>query len=518
MSALRTLIGLEYSRYRPARFSKKQRSLTVLVLFPLLLFLGMYLPGFNTSQRSPFITVALLLWTVSMGISFLHMASFPGQRNRDWVLTFPHSRLTLLYAKGACLLRHSLNLTLLLYIEAIVLYCLSTFTGRYTPLPAGELVYTLTAYLMFIFVLLPIAVVFGLLASLIMRPGRVARVLLLPYSILWMLPFILIGLLNSQALGIYDMQYTAPSYIILYTAALLVVGWPACYFLMPRIAVNGLGQMGGRSIPAAASSKAETVRKPKKDRHLSARSQSPFVTLYKLDSSRLQQMEKHQAVRILKLAAPVIAVAMFYFTSGNLNAMQSAIRLPFIFPVLFGSFWMLLRNSFERKQLPWWLGFPQRRLRLLLSGIAAVWVTVMRVNVVLGVSAVVGLLAGLAAGKSSFHEMTQYMFWLFFSFLVYTLALTLALGLLQISYYLMRSRALSLLFLPVAFAVPLQSNLINTYMFPASYGSGWHPDWALLGWTALLGLPFAVCCILAGSKYYHLVLMQKNEGVRTKQA
>lgn len=165
-------------------------------------------------------------------------------------------------------------------------------------------------------------------------------------------------------------------------------------------------------------------------------------------------------------------------------------------PVLFGFLWMMSRSSLERKQLPWLLGLPQSRLTVLLAGVAAVWVTVMRIIIVLALSAIAGSIIGLITGKTDPHNLSYALTWLLFSFLLYTLTLTLTLGLMQAEYYLMKSSALSLLLLPIVLLGTLHSVLINRFMIPEDIHSGMMPDWSLLGWIAAIGLPLAACCIL----------------------
>ncbi|MNE35489.1 hypothetical protein D3C80_1292510 [compost metagenome] len=188
-------------------------------------------------------------------------------------------------------------------------------------------------------------------------------------------------------------------------------------------------------------------------------------------------------------------------------------------PVLFSSLWMISRSSIERKHQSWWLGFPQSRLVLLLSGVAAVWTTAMRIITVLALSAFAGSVTGLIIGRTTAQELSYGLSWLLFSFLLFTLALTVILCLLQAEYYLLKSPALTILMLPLAFLGPLHGILINKFMIPDGLPGGALPDWGLLGWIAAITLPLALCCLPAGAKYYHLSLMQpKSKTSQTKQA
>ncbi|WP_342480616.1 hypothetical protein NST07_28630 [Paenibacillus sp. FSL L8-0340] len=518
MTALKTLVQLEYSRFSPSRQGKSKSILIGLSLFCVMVLVGMYLPATRATQRSPFIFAALLLWTVTLGLSTLHILAFQGQQHREWFLSFPHSRLTLLYAKVASLLKHSLNITFLVMASAIAVYALSALAGRYAPLPAVELIYTLASYTLFIIATLPLAVVWGLAITLLMRARKAAVLLVIPYNLLWLLPLIYAGLLSSSTLGLEGVEYASPNAVLMYALALILIGWPFCYFLMPLIARNGLGAMGELRSTALPSSANSRWGKNAKINTFTIR-KAPFTTLYRLHTSRVQRIEKHPVIVTLKLAVPLLIIAAGYYGSTDGLAIQSVSRALFMMPVLFGFLWMMSRSSLERKQLPWLLGLPQSRLTVLLAGVAAVWVTVMRIIIVLALSAIAGSIIGLITGKTDPHNLSYALTWLLFSFLLYTLTLTLTLGLMQAEYYLMKSSALSLLLLPIVLLGTLHSVLINRFMIPEDIHSGMMPDWSLLGWIAAIGLPLAACCIFAGAKYYHLILTpQKKAAAQTKQA
>ncbi|KUP22798.1 hypothetical protein [Paenibacillus sp. DMB5] len=60
---------------------------------------------------------------------------------------------------------------------------------------------------------------------------------------------------------------------------------------------------------------------------------------------------------------------------------------------------------------------------------------------------------------------------------------------------------------PVSLLGLMGGVFLNKFIFlPAELHTGILPDWSLLGWIALIGLPAAFCCIPAGARYYHLSL------------
>lgn len=521
MTGLKTLVQLEYSRYSLSRQGKYRPIVLALSLIVLLLAAGVYLPGPRASERSPFIYAVLLLWTAAIAISALHMLIFMNQSHRDWMLTFPHSRLKLLYAKGISLLRHNLNLTLPVLAAAVSLYFISVQAGWYQPLPAGGLLYIIAAYTLFIIVSLPVAVTFGLAVSLLMRAGKTALLLLIPYTLLWMLPLMIDSILSISYSGTQSLKFSAPGYVLCAALAVCLIGWPLCYPLMRLIAAKGLSvpSGAGRSSAAFTSGRTGFARKrSNRSSSLTGRT-APFIILYRLSIRRVHQIERHPAIVVLKLILPLIIAAAAYFGSSDEAGSLSVARSLFMMPVLFSSVWMISRSSIERKHQSWWLSFPQSRLVLLLSGVAVVWTTAMRIITVMAVSVITGSITGLITGRTTAQELSYGLTWLFFSFLLYTLSLTVILCLLQAEYYLLKSPALTILMFPLALLGPLHSILINKYMIPDSLPGGALPDWSMLGWISVIALPLALCCLPAGAKYYHLSLIQpKSKTSQTKQA
>ncbi len=520
MTGLKTLVQLEYSRYSLSRQGKYRPIVLALSLIILLLAAGVYLPGPRASERSPFIYAVLLLWTAAIAISAFHMLMFMNQSHREWMLAFPHSRLKLLYAKGISLLRHNLNLTLPVLAAAVSLYFISVQAGWYQPLPAGSLLYIIAAYALFIIVSLPVAVTFGLAVSLLMRAGKTALLLLIPYTLLWILPIMINNILSTSFSGTQSLRFSAPGYVLCAALALCLIGWPLCYQLMRLIAAKGLSVPSGAGRSSAAFTSGRTGFASKRSNRSSLTGRTaPFIILYRLSIRRVHRIERYPAIRVLKLVLPFIIAAAAYFGSSDEAGSLSIARSLFMMPVLLSSVWMISRSSIERKYLSWWLGFPQSRLVLLLSGVAVVWTTAMRIVIVLAVSVITGSITGWITGRTTAQELSYALTWLLFSFLLYTLSLTVILCLLQAEYYLLKSPALTILMLPLALLGPLHSILINKFLIPDSLPGGALPGWSLLGWISVIALPLGLCCLPAGAKYYHLSLMQpKSKTSQTKQA
>ncbi|MNB84152.1 hypothetical protein D3C75_310020 [compost metagenome] len=522
MNIMKTLINLEYSRYDLSRRGKHYSLFAALTIIFLLFITGLNLKGTHVSERAPFIYASMLLWSVVTILSAVHMVTFKSLSHRDWILSFPHSRLKLLYAQLFSLLRHSLNITLAVLAAAGILYYYSVRAGWYQPLTASGLLYLFSANTLFILAFLPLAVTFGLGVSLFLR-SRPGALLLFPYLMMWMFPFIAESALGSANQDFYTSAASSPGRVLLAALVLCLAGWPLCHLLMKLIAAKGMNAAAASDRLSAARTASvrpgfRTLRM--KSGSGSAGRLAPYLLLYRLHISRVHHIEKHLAIRILKLIVPLLIAAVVYL---GFALEEEVVILDFIKPlfallVMLGSIWMPLRTGIERKQLPWLLGFPQSRLALLLSGVAVVWTTVMRALSALMLSACAGSVTALLAGRTGIEEWSHSISWVLYSFLLSALALTVILCLLQIEYCTLKLKVLNIVMIPVAMLGPLHSFLLNRFMYSGLH-SGASPDFRLLGLTALIALPVALCCIPAGAAYYHMSLIQPaGKKTRSKQA
>lgn len=457
MSLMKTLVNLEYSRYSLSRRGKHYSLLAALAIIFLLFMTGLNLERIRVSERVPFIYASLLLWSVVTALSALQMVTFMNRSQRDWILSFPHSRLKLLYAQLFSLLRHSLNITLAVLAAAVILYYYSVREDWYQPLTAPGFLYQLSAYTLFILAFLPLAVALGLGVSLFLR-SRLSALLLFPYLMIWILPFMAESALGAANQDFYTSAPVSSGRVLLAALALCLAGWPLCHLFMKLIAGKGMNAAATADRPSAHRSGSRTASRTlriKSGRGAAGRL-TPYLLLYRLHISRVHRIEKHLAIRILKLIVPLLIAAVAYF---GFALEEEVVILDFIKPlfsmlVMLGSIWMTLRTGIERKHLSWLLSFPQSRLALLLSGIAVVWTTVMRALSVLMLSACAGSVTALLAGRTGMEEWSHGIAWLLYSYLLSALALTVVLGLLQIEYCTLKSRVLNIIMLPVALLGP----------------------------------------------------------------
>lgn len=520
MSALGVLVRLEDSRYRSIRNNKLHRMLTLPVLFVLLLA-GLNAPLAAASPEFLFLAAALLLWFLIMGLSAFHLISSNNEPYKAWMLSFPYPRLSLLQAKGISLIKLSLKLALLVTAAAVSSYVISVLSGRYEAVPAGEFIILLAAYLLFALAMLPLAVMGGLLISIMLPMRRLLPLMLAatPYTLVWVLPFLAVIMLDPAGAAPPPsmLPSLSPTDILLYSAVLLLLDGLAYRFLLPVIADKGLGCLPRpENKPPAAARHSSGAQGQAAAAAGAGNRRSAFLTLYRLDRSRLRPLEGLRMIRLLRIAAPPVTAAAAYILTEDLPAFRSNVGVPFMLSVYSGFIWLILLSGKEQKQLSWWLLFPYSRLHLLLSRTAVAWVTVMRANLVLACSVFTGILAGLWTGRLPQHELSPYLAWLSYAFVIYTLVLTIGAGLLQGMYYLKKSKRLLPLYMLLVLA-PLSTNtLIDKYLLLGQSGGAEPPDWALLGWIALIGLPLAASSMAAGAKHFHLGLRTNQEQAANK--
>lgn len=511
MTTLKLLTALEYSRYSLSGHNKKQQLFRYILILCMLGMAAVYLLSRNSAPRAPFVSGSLLIWMLSSTLSLLHMLRAPYEGHKEWLLTFPHPRRMLVMAKAFSLLKFNANFMLLILLAESAVYFLLVRTGYYAPLSTKEWLITMLAHATFAICILPVSIVFGLASNLFKSSLSIMG--FIPYLLFWLLPFMVLPFVNMPIMGWYDYNYTSAPYVLVYTLAVLLFGWPAAWLLLKQITGHGMTALErprhARERRIQASSRIARAHKT------SGGHSSGFAALYQLDSSRLRQFNGLRSVQAAKICIPLgVAIFFCWLSTSSINPLP-LITMLFVVPNLFATMWMMMRSSFERKQLVWWLSFPQSRLQLLLSSTASVWVAASRVNAVLGLAALAGILAGPLFGENAHYPLAESLQWLLFSFLTYTLVLTLALGLLQISYFFMKSKVMVLLMLPLYILIPFQQVFVKKVILPESLVSGTLPDYSRLGLAALIGLPVAALCVLVGAQYLHtqLAVNADNDGV-----
>jgi len=334
--------------------------------------------------------------------------------------------------------------------------------------------------------------------------------MLIPYIIILQSPYVLFGLLMS--LENSDLQVLSPTNMLLYSLGIIVVGWPLAYVLLKLVAKIGMANMADvrlRMKSAAAFGKEDISL----DTHLALdRKKKGFIALYGMERARFQYYGSIKWVRIGGYTLLSLVVLGAFLSSGYSKALLEMLQVIFMFPMLAGSIFTMNKSNIDRKSLQWWLAFPHPRLHLLAAQLAAIWVTVMRIIVTISAAFWLGVAIGMLTGRMDMELLPEYSHWFAYSIALNTTLLTVAMGILQAAYYLMKSKVLSLLIIPIYLLVSLQSIIINKFFYPVDFLSpvpspAWNNVAVMLG----IGVPIAAYCITLGAKH-----MQRSLNTESK--
>lgn len=503
MNTLRRLVEFEYSRfilYVPG--SSKDGIRAAITYFVFLIAGAFYLFRNHDTPEVVFAIGVALSWGIMMNLPMFHIMMIWAQPQREWWLSFPHPRLTLVIAKVIGLVRVGVRIITLILLACLIYYGLAVSLGMMNQQPIGKIILLAGASLLLAGSMIPVAVVLGLTLSM-MYSGW-ARWLLIPYIIIIQSPYVLLGLSMEAA----ALRYLSPSYMLLYTLGIVVIGWPLAYILMRGIAGIGMKNMADVRLRMKSTATYKGVEDTKEVKVRIVGERSRFATLYLLERSRYRYYGSILAVRIIKYSLLIIIAAGAYFSSGYQTAVLEMLQVIFMLPVLAASIYTMNRSSIDRKHLQWWLGYPVSRSLLLLSQLAGVWVTTMRVIGTISVVIWAGIAVGLITGRMEWQDVSLSLEWFVYSLVLYTTILTFAMGILQSSYYLMKSTVMSLfLVFPQYLLVAFQSMVINEYLYPDNFNSSIQtPEWSTLGILLALALPISAFCIHLGVRSVHLSL------------
>jgi hypothetical protein len=507
MSAIKVLSDLEFSRFRDTLPGFGARRLGLAALYVFLPLAGsFYLFSGHESPHLMFAVATLILCSLIMLMSIGHVVSFLANPQKSWWLTFPYSRLTLLYAKTAAMLRLGLRIGLILLIICIGHYGIAVYLDIMPALPLADLAVSIAAYASLSMAILPVAVAFCFLIMTLYHGW--ARWGVIPYLVLLESPWILLGLIME-----FQDQYpwmTAPPYVWLYAGVVIVIGWPLAYGILRVSAATGMRNISDahwRTKPSLGSGQDSSVAKSS-----AVQPGKGILSIYKLQRTRYTRVLSFLPLRIAGYAALLLLAVGSFFMASHPNSMLELSQGLFTLPVLAANLWSMNMNSIDmyKKRLQWWLGFPYPRSHLILAQLAAVWVTTVRSMLMLSAAHWIGVFAGMLVHPLDAAHLQTIVLWFVYSFLVFSGALSITLGMLQAAYYLMRNVTLSFLIVPLYILVALESTLIN-YLFPdsADAASGppdWRPVWLLL----IIGLPLAALCVKVGSKHIHVLLKQES--------
>lgn len=503
MTTLRRLVQFEYSRFSSLVPGLTRTGIQVALTYLVFLLAGAFY--FLRNQDTPEVVFALgvaLSWGIMMNLSLFHIMMIWAQPQREWWLTFPYPRLQLVGAKAIGLMRVSVRIVILILLACMIYYVLALALGMMNPMSAGKGLALIGASLLLAGSFIPVAIILGLTVST-MYSGW-ARLLLIPYIIIIQSPYVLLAILMEMEVS--QFRYLSVSHMLLYTLGIVVIGWPLAYVMMRLIAGIGLRNMADVRLrmKSITSHKGEVTNKNKTR---IADQRSAIATLYTLERSRFRYYGSIPAVRIIKYSLLAIIAAGAYFSSNYPIAVLEMLQVLFMLPVLVSSIYVMNKSSIDRKNMPWWLGFPVSRNHLLLAQLAGVWVTAVKIIAALSMAIWVGISVGLIAGRMEWQVVPGYLEWFMYALILYITILTLAISFIQSSYYFMKSKVLSILVIPQYLLVTFQGMIINEYLYPENFELYTQdPAWGMIGNLLVVGLPLAAICIQLGARHIHFSL------------
>jgi hypothetical protein len=516
MNAVKQLAELEFSRYRdllPGWNRKGLRLILIYLMVPLVV--SFYLFRQQESPQLLFTTAVLALLGLGLFAGLFMMITFWGSAQREWWLTFPLPRLALVYAIALSLWRLGWRIGLLLASVCALHYTIAVSMGWMEPLRLDYLIAIAIPLALFAAAALPLVITYGLLITVLYQGW--ARLAIIPYVILMQVPISLIGLLF--AVNDPTSRWVSPSYIWLYTLGAIVIGWPVTYLLLRIIAGVGMKQLSDVRLrikpglaQAAPANNDAGISSSDADRHDRKLNQS-FFTLYKFERTRFVYYGSLLPVRLTLYTILAGLAVGSYFAAGYAEAMMELPRVMLMLPVMMANIWTMNINGYEmqKKRIQWWLTFPYSRNLLVLTRIAAIWVSTFKYMLTLSAAFWFGAAIRLTAYPVDREQLYTYLSWFGYSALLYLAALTVTMGVLQLANVFMTSTVMSIMTVPLYFAVAFETQLINSYLYPDSFQlADQAPVWTTVWMAGALGIPVALLSVFIGSKYLHLLLKQES--------
>lgn len=481
-------------------WTSKKRLLSGVSFFLFLLLGSLYVLRDQPDPMILFISAAMLLLGVTMYLAFINFIFMTSQPFRLWWLTLPHSRLSLVLGKAIAYVRIMGKVGILLLLVCAAHYGIAVYRGNLNSIPWIELVTLVGSILLFVIAAVPLSVMLGMSVSLLYK-GWMRWFLMLPYYIILMLPIVLIPVLMDITQS--AMNYLTPNYILLYALGMICFGWPISYLLMKAVANSGINNIANQNshfkIGAGTNSKDINKKQIKQ-------TTGSFSSLYQLERSFFKHYGSLLPIRMIKYLILVVIPVLSFFAADSVGAMRFIPIILMVLPVLFALTWNINSNYFVfcKNRLLWWLGFPHQRRLLTFTHILAVWVTTMRLISMLLLAFWAGAGLGLIMNPIDPESFKSILNWFLYTFIFYTVSLTFTLGAFQISYYLVKSKSLAFLIMPLYIFALFQPTLILNHLFVDNLEL--LPNWTFLGIIIGIGIPISVFCFFVGSKYLHTII------------
>ncbi|MBW5448827.1 hypothetical protein GE107_22560 [Cohnella sp. CFH 77786] len=498
------LFALEMSMYLEL-FKKFWRflALAVCVLLAAALY---FLDG--AAPESIFALSALLAWTVSFFFALLHSLYLGANPFLEWWLTLPAPRDRLIRAKMAAMTAVSAAVSFVLWLMAAITALRSSMLGE--TVTASRVLQAAAAYLAIHAVVVPLAVGFGFLVLWLYGGWR--RIFIVPYLMLLCSPFALFGVIADSHERVQ--KWLSPDTAIVYAFIGALAAAVVWRFSVTAAADKGVRDLASFRTSEAAGKRSWSSRNTKEDRFAPRREQGRFRTLYAFERSGYRDFGSLFPVAIVRWTAVVLMAVAGFFTFGDRESMFQLTNVLFMLAFTTMASICSIGNQIEsqRRRMAWWLGFPFDRRVLLAARIAAAAATVYRWAAAAWLSAAAGGAIRFAldgySGNAS-EEALQ----IAYPILFYVILSILFGFAIQIQSYAIRSRLVSVLYVPMAAGTYLIPTAINHWLFTEEAimgGVGARP-WLLLLGIVAIGSPLAYAAFAAGAKWLHLSLTHAKE-------
>jgi len=493
-----TLLRMEYRGYH-AYMPATTKTAGRWALFILLAVIASRIAlGGSYSPEQIYMLGAALVWMTTYTLSALRAFALPENPFREWWLTLPLPRKTLVRA-------HMLGALPFSGCLAAAVWLIATAHNALEAAAAESALYAdadrlIGAAFAFAILYAALAMLFtfaGMLITVAMQGWR--QLCILAFLLLWGIPTSAIGLLTEIG---PENPWLSPLHAAIYAAAALALAaavYRLCLYVIPRygfqwIAVRRTGRSGHSArafLGTAAQSKAERT---------DARG---FRSLYQLERSAFRSVSGRPLVRLVYAVIAAGMAAGGYFSLPN-DQWVEMVRALLVIPGIFIVTIVSLRFNFDtaKRRLEWVLVFPYSRVALMLSRMLGAWVTASiwlgGLALATGLGALVRFLVDRPANIGSSNALGGAAF-----MLAVLLAYVIVGSLLSVFQYGYGNMEwLGILSVPIMIIIFMGPMLVNQFFLPEDLVQSGITErqWLLLAASAIVSLPLAWQAFVFGSR------------------